>query len=240
MNVILNKKVNPLKIVLLILIFNTVQFHAQECLCGKGALSAEEGEKPGFTAKFKNGEKLIICCGSNNHDGEDTFIESEFAVYDCLGDDLPISGYNAIKTCRISFTNDTLQIAELRRLAVGENWELKPIGYKTEFFYYVNDSLYRDEKITIPKFTISQKRIDEFYDFLENPTFDENITVYDRMRINYQTVKKLEILSVYGEEKALKLLKNYGGSYEEGFCCELAEAKMFALEMIDKISILDD
>lgn len=195
-----------------------------------------KGGTPSFTAKFKNGNKLIIC-GNGNYDKEETFFESEFTVYNCLDNNLPISRYGAVKDCRIDFKNDTLKITELKRLAIGKNWELKTVDYKTESFYFVNDSLYKRERITIPKFEISQNKIDEFYSFWANPIFDTNITGEGFKKIYYERIKKLEILSIYCDIRALEILKNYGNS-SEGFCCELAETKMDALKIIDNIEKL--
>ena len=136
----LNRKVKSL-ILIFVLIFISFNVKAQVCNCGLYGFASEEGDKPNFTAEFKNGNKLILC-GYGNYDGKETFFESEFVVYNCLGNNRPISGYSALKNCRIDFKNDTLKITELKSLAIGKKWEIKSVDYKTESFYFINDSLH--------------------------------------------------------------------------------------------------
>lgn len=191
---------------LLLGVFSLFHVSAQEYLCPDRGVSSEKGNAPGFIAMFSNGEKIIMC-SSNHHHGKETFYDEEFSIYNCGTNKSFITEYSALDTCRIDFKNDTLQITKLKRLAIGENWKIESVDYETTWLYFVKDSLHMHTEITIPKFTIPQKKIDEFYKSLKNPSDDQSVTIYQKIGGQNDIIKKLEILSVYGDNTAYKLLK---------------------------------
>lgn len=244
-------KNSKISISLLVIFFLTFYIQAQNCICGnsipqpppKTGQSESQEIRPSYNAVFKNGKEIILCEYGANYNGKDEFYSSEFAVYNCDNIEIDFGFYSAIDYCRINFKNDTLKITELKELAVKENWETELVDYKTKYFYYKKDSLVVEEKITIPKFHIDSKKIEEFHKFIEKPEkIDFRDTGFGTETVNgyYDILKKLEILSIYGDNKAKIILKNFPEifGFNPNLCCELAEKYSSAIEIINNIEKL--
>ncbi|WP_344929536.1 hypothetical protein [Aquimarina addita] len=221
-----------------LLLFNTTIFcvSAQEFSCGS-ELNYYSSDTLGYVAEFSNGKKIGLYTYRTNYQGKETFYESEFSLYECADDQLFLSSYTASDNCRVNFRNDTLRIAELKRFAIGENWKLETVDYQTTYFFYIKDSLHKRTEITIPKFNIPQEKIDEFYCSIEHPLDNQRIEISEMMSILHTNMKKLEVLSIYGDEKAYELLKKNSipPEGEEGLGGETLSGYVLAVRIINHI-----
>ena len=178
----------------------------KDCKCYNGL-----EEKPIKTYTFSNKNSISICGYEENNE------YSEFGIFDCKTEKL-ISSYDAIQTCKLNFENDKLYIVELDKLPTNDKWEWNDIKVAEEIITIKNKSIISlGAKPLKVEINISEKTQTEFLDLLET----ENYKKIDVEEI----LARLEILSIYGNERAKKKLfsietdKNYilDGAYAEQY-----------------------
>lgn len=178
----------------------------KDCKCHNGLK-----KKPKKIYTFSDNNSIAICGYEENNE------YSEFGIFDCKTEKL-ISGYDAIQTCQLNFENDKLYIIELNKLPSNDKWEWNNIKVAEEIISIKNKTVisYGAKPLKI-QINISEKTQSEFLDLLETEG-------YKKIDVE-EILARLEILSIYGNERAIKKLysiendKNYelDGAYAEQY-----------------------
>jgi hypothetical protein len=148
---------------------------------------------------FSNG-KVLTVCGFVDKEMEGITV-SEFNVFECTTGN-SLAEYDATKICRLFEKNDTLEINEFRYLPIGENYEWELIKIGKQIITLKSDEIVVSEiEPDVERFDIDSRKVEKFLGSIEKGKgIDENW----EKEIGY-----LEALSIFGNEKAWNILKNY-------------------------------
>ena len=169
-----------------------------ECFDGIGSM---KGDEPILRSSFSNGKLTAMCGYYDKEMKEPGLIISEFNIFDCETEKAIVE-YGAIQICRIKEGKDSIIIEELKYLPAGNNWEWELIQIAEQIVTLENQKLVALD--VIPKFQKIKINLGSQTQFLNSIKQGEGI--------NEKWVEelcKLEILSLNGNAKAWKILKNY-------------------------------
>lgn len=114
----------------------------RDCSCPENQFTSTESI---YQYDFSNG-KSIVACGYLIEDIADSTL-SEFVLAEC-GNDQIIGFWDAMTTCEITFSHDTLTLKELYQLPLSKNFKDQEVVWTIEKLYYnENDVLQRSKHI---------------------------------------------------------------------------------------------
>lgn len=164
------------------------------CNCG-----TKQEEKPIYYYVFSDGTEIKIC-GSISVDS----LITEFTVYKC-NSDIIISQYDGYQHCKISFSNDTIQIIEYKWLPSGINWNYNQTKIGKELIVEKNNTIISLGEVPFfDKLEISEKEQNDFLnDIIVNK---DNGLQYDWSW--EEIIDKLELLTLMDNKRAKEILLN--------------------------------
>ncbi len=170
------------------------------CKCFNG-IGSTENDKPIITSTFSNGTSLSICGFFDKEMQGEQLVMSEFNVFNCETGDALVE-YGAMQMCKIEEKKDTLTIYELKYLPTGTkwNWKLTQIA-KQEIILNEGKVIANPQIPELEKFTIDEAEQTRFLNSLKR-----NVGFGSEWESD---LGKLEVLSLIGNDKAWKILKNY-------------------------------
>lgn len=170
------------------------------CNCFDG-IGSKKADKPILTFTFSNGQ-LVTVCGFVDKEMEGVTI-SEFNVFNCSNGKALVE-YGATRICRLVEKKDTLQVSEYRYLPIAKNWEWELIKIGEQNITIKSDNIVVSElKPNVENFTIEEKKAN---DFLKTLLKAKGKGVGKNWEVE---IAFLEALSLKGNDKAWKILKNY-------------------------------
>lgn len=169
-----------------------------ECFDGIGSI---KGDEPILLSSFSNGKLTAVCGFYDKKMKEPGLIISEFNIFDCETEKALVE-YGAIQICRIKEGKDSIIIEELKYLPAGNNWEWELIQIAEQIVTLKNQNLVALE--VRPKYQKIKLDLGSQTQFLNSIKQGEGINE------NWEEeLGKLELLSLNGNAKAWKILKNY-------------------------------
>lgn len=193
------------KIVLMLFIsICSIIILGQENKCFKGIGSSSK-TKPALSIIFKNGIQLSVCGYKIKDVSKNEILISEFNVFNS-NTQKSLAEYSATKTCRVKAKNDSLIITEITNLPIGKNWEMQPTPIKRQIIRaFEKDIVVEATKNVFQKIHIEQSKFDKFMN--EIKSIDSKELQNDIFF--YKFIKKLELLSLNGNEKTKDILFNF-------------------------------
>ncbi|MFB9864365.1 hypothetical protein [Rufibacter immobilis] len=167
--------------------------------------------EPDTAFDFSNGQRLLICGGSEIQDKKKVY--SEFVISEC-GNNTLIGFWGAVEKYGIEYVKDTLKLSKVELLAIGENRELTEKTWLTEYFYYQDNELQRVKKLN-PKIAYSQSEIDntlQEYEATKWMIQIESSQEYteEKMRL----ANRLLVAAVSGSRKAEQYFKEFASNFK--------------------------
>ena len=168
------------------------------CSCSDG-IGSKNGDQPNIIYKFSNGKSVAVCGFVEKITEE--FTVSEFNVFDC-STGKSLTECDATQICKIVEGKDTLLIEEYKSLPVLQDFKWKLIKISDQLVTSDSTNIYVSRKMqNVAKFSIDEKTSNQFLKSLKSGKgFDAN---WER------EIGFLEALSIQGNHKAWKILKNY-------------------------------
>ena len=198
----------------------------EKCKCYDG-IGSSENDLPILTFAFSNGKSVSVCGYKNPDSKADELLISEFNVFDCLNGKQFVE-YGAMENCLIKTGNDTIKIQLLRLLPVGEDWKWTSVEIAEQI---ITTDL---NELKISELTTNYSPIEISND--QQSAFFNNLQKGQGFNENWEDILgKLEVLSLNGNEKAWKILKNYDdftGFNPDGALSESWKAAIATVEWI--------
>ncbi|MCL7987130.1 hypothetical protein M8998_04145 [Sphingobacterium sp. lm-10] len=150
----------------------------EDCHCPENKYAPSKANQV-FT--FSNGQKIVACGFVLNHGA---FLElSEFVLAECDSDHI-IDFWDAMRSCRLSFSRDTLLIEDLYTLPLGDNLQETVITWAREYISYDHGVLKRDKAINRNLKLYDQSTIQavlKAYESTDNILNDAKMGLLDRL-----------------------------------------------------------
>jgi len=117
------------------------QTQEKECACPSNQYA---DSKPETTFHFTNGKDIALCGYSETKGSEKIY--SEFVLAVC-GQDKILDFWDAMTSCKIRVTGDTLIIDELKYLPTGDDLNFKSTLWTSQKVYFKNNEVQRRIKV---------------------------------------------------------------------------------------------
>ena len=158
-------------------------------------------DDPVLISHFSNGTSTFTCGFYDNEMREEGLIISEFNIFECESGNKLVE-FEAVQICKLKESKDLITIALLKYLPSRTDWEWELIQTGEQVVYLENGHLVASElKPKFQKIVIEKARQKCFL-----KTISKGIGTGDNWE---EELAKLELLSLIGNKRAWKILKNY-------------------------------